>query len=177
MSNEPTVLIVDDDQDAAEWLQYLLQTRFPSAKIEIRLNPDASGTYDIFLIDNDFHGTCLAADLARAIRASNPHALIVAFSAYLDRQTLKQLVNLGCDGACDKSDPNDVERMSQIISAFVERSKKQPAAQSTGFLGAVRSIGDLLRQWNQRLETGHAIIGVPPTAPAPPPASVPKPGS
>jgi len=170
MTLQPSVLIVDDDQDAAEWLQDLIQTRFPTARVEVRLTPDASGAYDIFLIDNDFHGTCLAADLAKAIRGANPHALIVAFSAYLDRQTLKQLVNLGCDGACDKSDPQDVERMAQIISAFIDKTATASAEKSTGFLGAVRSISDLLRQWNQRLEAGHTILNAPP-GPGPAPKS------
>lgn len=162
MSRQPTLLIVDDDQDAAEWLSFSLQSRFPQLKIDIRLVPDGSGTYDIFLIDNDFNGTCLASELARVIRSANSEALIVAFSAYLDRQTLKQLVNLGCDGACDKSDPQDVERMSQIISAYLDKLNQMPKKNSSGFLGAVRSISELLRQWNQRLEAGHTILDNPP---------------
>jgi len=147
-------LIIDDDTDAAEWLSFLLRSRFPHLEIVTRLTPNISGPFDLYFVDNDFHGTCLAGELACAIRAVNPKALIVAVSARLDVSTLKRLVNVGCDGACDKSDPHDLARMQSIVAAYMDRTdeeRRHPNGQ--GFFGAIRSIRGLLREWNHRLET------------------------
>ncbi|MBS0261144.1 MAG: hypothetical protein JSS02_04245 [Planctomycetes bacterium] len=154
MADKLNALIIDDDIDAAEWLSYVLRSRFPQLEVTIRLTPNIAGPFDLYFVDNDFHGTCLAGELACAIRAVNPRALIVAVSARLDIGTLKRLVNVGCDGACDKSDPTDVSRMQSIVAAYIERTdeeRRQPNGQ--GFFGAIRSIRGLLKEWNQRLET------------------------
>lgn len=143
-------LVIDDDQDAAEWLVYQLQTRFPEMQTELRLSPNVTGDFNIYFIDNDFHGTSLAGLLAETVRAQHPQALIVAFSARLDNPTLKRLVNAGCDGAFDKSSPQDVGRMIDIVAAYSQRPGSESV--SGGFLSAVRSIRDLLREWNRRLQ-------------------------
>lgn len=163
-------LIIDDDQDAANWLKYLVQSRFPALEVEVRLTPDASGDHDLYLVDNDFHGSCLAAELATSIRRVQPNSLVIAVSSCLDRDTLKQLLNLGCDGGFDKSDPEDLSRMSRIIDAFVQRRQLELGSdESRGFLGALRSIRELLRQWNQRLEQGHALLDADAASPVPQP--------
>lgn len=151
MSKTLKALVIDDDQDAAEWLVYQLQTRFPGIQTELRLSPNISGTFDLYFIDNDFHGTSLAGALAEAVRDQHPRSLIVAFSARLDNPTLKQLVNAGCDGAFDKSNPHEVAQMLGIVEAYLQRSDQDP--RSGGFFSAIRSIRDLLREWNRRLET------------------------
>ena len=89
-------LIVDDDLDAAEFLKFRLRQLNPDIGVEIRLQPDASGDFDMYFLDNDFAGMRLAAELAAAARRQRGDALIVAFSAFLDVQTLKQLINAGC---------------------------------------------------------------------------------
>jgi DNA-binding NarL/FixJ family response regulator len=150
MNKTPKALVIDDDQDAAEWLVYQLQTRFPGMHTELRLSPSITGTFDLYFIDNDFHGTSLAGALAEAVRDQHPHALIVAFSARLDNPTLKQLVNAGCDGAFDKSNPAEVAQMLSIVEAYLQRINQE--TRPGGFFSAVRSIRDLLREWNRRLE-------------------------
>lgn len=143
-------LVIDDDQDAAEWLAFQLQQRFPGLQIELRLSPSVTGDFDMYFIDNDFHGKSLAGELAEAIRSQHSQALIVAFSARLDNGTLKRLVNAGCDGAFDKSNTEEVSQLLEIVESFAMRSQSEP--RSGGFLSAVRSIRDLLREWNRRLE-------------------------
>lgn len=143
-------LVIDDDVDAAEWLAYTLQSRFPELRIETRLTPDVSGEYDLYFIDNDFHGESMAGDLAHSIRDLNPNGLIVAFSARLDGRTLKRLVNAGCDGAFDKSSPEEVNHLLAIVDKYMAQSKAH--SQERGFLGAIRAIRGLLSEWNRRLE-------------------------
>ncbi|MFO1006194.1 MAG: response regulator [Planctomycetaceae bacterium] len=150
MSKILRALVIDDDQDAAEWLVYQLQTRFPGIRTELRLSPNISGTFDLYFIDNDFHGTSLAGALAEAVRDQHPQALIVAFSARLDNPTLKQLVNAGCDGAFDKSNPDEVAQMLGIVEAYLQRSDRD--SRPGGFFSAIRSIRELLHEWNRRLE-------------------------
>jgi len=154
MADTLKALIIDDDTDAADWLAFLLRSRFPQLEVVTRLTPNIAGTFDLYFVDNEFDGTFLAGELASAIRAVNPKALIVAVSARLDVNTLKRLVNVGCDGACDKSDPEDMARMQSIVAAYIERTaeeRQDPNGQ--GFFSAIRSIRGLLREWNQRLET------------------------
>ena len=126
-------LVVDDDPDASAWLAYRLNERFPELEIVCRESPDLSGEFDLYFIDNDFHGKSLAADLAAAIRAINPPALIVAFSARLDNKTLKLLVNAGCDGACEKTESQDVELMMRIVSAHLNRRRCETEEPSSPF--------------------------------------------
>jgi DNA-binding LytR/AlgR family response regulator len=150
-------LLVDDDPDASAWLAYTLNQRFPDLEISARDIPDLSGIFDIYFIDNDFHGKRLAAELATAIRAANPPAMIIAFSARLDSQSLKMLVNAGCDGACEKSEPADVEQMMRIVAAYQVRRQCEDVEQSQcGLMKALHSIRNLLREWNRRLDGSRA---------------------
>ena len=87
------------------------------------------------------------------IRGRRPGALIVAFSAALDSSSLKHLINEGCNGACDKSEPSDLRRAMEIVARYVEHAA--PAADSRarpGMQGTLESIRGLLREWNTRLD-------------------------
>ncbi|MDB5387600.1 MAG: hypothetical protein JWM11_3246 [Planctomycetaceae bacterium] len=157
MATSLRALVVDDDPDASAWLAYMLNERFPDLEIVTREVPDLSGTFDLYFIDNDFHGKSLSAQLATAIRAANPLAMIVAFSARLDNQTLKLLVNAGCDGACEKSQPEDVQQMMGIVAAYLSRRSSETQEQSSrGLMGAMYSIRNLLREWNRRLDVNRS---------------------
>src|SRR5262249_17493069 len=95
-------LLLDDDPYALEFLRAILAERYPGLDIDVRTEPDPTGEYDLYLLDDDFEGVRLAGKLARRIRAQRPEALILAFSASLDGQTLKDLLGAGCNGVCDK---------------------------------------------------------------------------
>lgn len=158
MANFLKALLIDDDPDSSAWLAYMLHQQFPELEIVAREEPDMSGSFDLYFIDNNFHGKNLAAELASSIRATNPPAMILAFSAHLDNKTLKQLLNAGCDGACDKSERSEIEEMMRIVSAYLNRRRTEVEERSTkGLMGAMYSIRNLLREWNRRLDVGRSM--------------------
>lgn len=148
MGSKTRVLILDDDELALGVLKMKLSVAFPDMHVDVTTDPAQVGTHDIFLIDNEFEGVVLGPALGREARRRNPDALIVAFSSTLDKDALKGLLNAGCDGACDKSDPADFERLVEIIRNYTQRAKTQ----AKGLGGVFRSMAELLRLWNGRLD-------------------------
>lgn len=156
-------LILDDDPIAHDLLAYRLKQRFADMDIECRLDPKTAGDFDVYFVDNDFDGHLLAPDLVRQVRSRHPHAHIVVFSSVLDAATLKSLVNQGCDVACDKSKPSDIEHAMRSVEKYLSKrleSSRLQRMQSRGLLGTVHSIVELLRQWNRRLELSRDSQGV-----------------
>lgn len=152
------VLLIDDDPSSLDVAEFALRRRFPGLEIERRSCPDASGDFDVYLIDDDFQGERLALTLANQVRAARPEALILAYSAVLDAPLLKGLLNAGCSGAFDKSEPGDLADALEVIDVYL-KSVHARAAQGRGFLGAARAITDLLREWNHRLEGEDLVVG------------------
>lgn len=148
-------LLLDDDPDALALLRHLLAQRFPDMTIVTRSVPKVDPGFDLYFLDNDFHGRSCAGELAEAARSSDSSALIVAFSAKLETATLKRLINAGCDWVCDKSQPDDLRRMLEMTTTFVEQGRlaAPSTAESAGFCSTVRAISELIRQWNQRLNS------------------------
>jgi len=159
MTEQIDVLVLDDDVWALRLVKDLLESNFPQARVETRQTPDARGEFDVFFIDHDYHGARLAPTLARQIRARHPQALIIAFSATLEAASLKELINAGCNGACDKTVGNDLQRALEITRAYVSSlSANGGTAGSGGFKGALESIRSLLGEWNHRLERAQIEI-------------------
>lgn len=154
MQLKPRILIVDDDQDASEFLVFRLREAVPDVHIETRSEPDVSGGFDIYLLDNDFGGERHAGQLARRIRRVQRDALVIAFSAYLDAESLKQLINAGCDGACEKHEPVEVDQLMEVVRSFVASwtSNNKPQRSRKGLVETILSITELLREWNRRLD-------------------------
>jgi DNA-binding NtrC family response regulator len=155
MSMLTSALIVDDDPDASEYLRYRLARRLDGIVIEVRHQPDVSGQFNLYFIDNDFDGCRLAAKLVRQIRTRQPGSLIFAFSAHLDADTLKQLINAGCDGVCEKHRQDELERFLDIVQSSVSKhhSSGRGKPDDSGLCGTIRSITELIREWNRRLES------------------------
>ena len=130
-------LIVDDDIWAVRLVEGMLNQCFPDLAVEGRNEPNTEGEFDIYFIDNDFNGTPLATELASRIRTAHPDALIIAFSGTLNADLLKDLINAGCNGACDKSTPSDLPRAMDItreyIDAAAEAHRQALESKSTGF--------------------------------------------
>jgi DNA-binding NarL/FixJ family response regulator len=147
-------LLLDDDPYALEFLRAILSERYPGLAIDVRSEPDPTGEYDIYLLDDDFEGVRLAGKLARRIRAQRPEALILAFSASLDGQTLKELLGAGCNGVCDKRVPTDLPEMlaalDRCMGTLEEQHSEPPSDLSGRYL--VKTFRELFRAWNQRLE-------------------------
>ncbi len=149
-----TALLLDDDEYALEFLKAILSDRYPTLSIETRLAPDPTGEFDLYFLDDDFEGLRLAGRLARRIRAQRPNAVILAFSASLDQGTLKELLNAGCNGVCDKKVPADMPLMLDALDRAVgalERERDRPPEVLTGRY-LVRTFRELFREWNRRLE-------------------------
>lgn len=148
-------LLLDDDPYALEFLRAVLSERYPGLEIHARSEPDPTGEYDVYLLDDDFEGVRLAGKLARRIRAQRPDALILAFSASLDERTLKDLLGAGCNGVCDKRVPADLPEMLAALDRCMgelEREHSRPPTDlSTRYL--VNTFRDLFRAWNRRLDS------------------------
>jgi len=147
----PSALVVDDDPHALDQLEILLTSRFPDLEVETRTEPDVSGKYDFYFLDNDFEGKDLAASLAGRVRAEHPSSLVFGFSGTLDVPTLKRLINAGCDGVCDKGEPRSVKPILELMERRMEAMRKRHAVHALGGVrGAAASIRELLADWNER---------------------------
>jgi DNA-binding NarL/FixJ family response regulator len=148
-------LLLDDDPYALEFLRAILSERYPGLAIDTRSEPDPTGEYDLYFLDDDFEGVRLAGKLARRIRAQRPDSLILAFSASLDAATLRELLGAGCNGVCDKRVPTDLPEMlsalDRCMDELEERQNRPPADLSGRYL--VKTFRELFRQWNRRLES------------------------
>jgi len=152
-TQRPAALLVDDDPIALEHLELLLSSRFPDLEITTRREPDVAGRFDFYFLDNDFGGRTLAGELAREIRAHDKAATVVAFSGRLDVDTLKSLINAGCDGACEKGVPSSWRPILGLVEerlADMVASHRRAAGAFGGVKHAAGSIRDLLEEWNQR---------------------------
>lgn len=163
------VLLIDDDPDVHKLFKLQFKKRFPNLTLDSILEPEAREGYDVYVIDNDFHGGKLGGNLAQLIRQKSPEAVIIAHSATLDAKTLKSLLNLGCSGACEKGSASDQEELFKLIDqCALEKQKKteskskvmesppvpteRPSSGGRGILAALRTAADLLREWNARLD-------------------------
>lgn len=159
-TQRPRALLVDDDPMALEHLELLLSSRFPDLEITTRRRPDVSGEFHFYFLDNDFEGELWAGELARQIRARDKPATVVAFSGRLDIETLKRLINAGCDGACEKGVPSSWRPILALVEkrlAEMVSSHRRAAGPFGGVKHAAGSIRDLLQDWNQRpTEVGAA---------------------
>jgi DNA-binding NarL/FixJ family response regulator len=158
---ELKALLLDDDPYALEFLRAVLGERYPGLEIDARSEPDPTGEYDLYFLDDDFEGVRLAGKLARRIRAQRPDALILAFSASLDADTLKELLGSGCNGVCDKKVPTDLPEMLEALDrciAELEGSRREPPADLSGRY-LVKTFRGLFREWNRRLESQEEPTG------------------
>ncbi len=148
-------LLLDDDPYALEFLRAILSERYPGLAIDSRNEPDPTGEYDLYFLDDDFEGVRLAGKLARRIRAQRPESLILAFSASLDADTLRELLNSGCNGVCDKRVPADLPEMFAALDrciAEIEENREAPPVDLDGRY-LLKTFRALFRQWNRRLES------------------------
>lgn len=147
-------LLLDDDPYALEFLRAILQERYPGLAVDVRTEPDPTGEYDVYLLDDDFEGVRLAGKLARRIRAQRPDALILAFSATLDAKTLKELLGAGCNGVCDKRAPQDLPEMLAALDRCLAELEARRAAPPSDLSGRylLKTFRELFRAWNQRLD-------------------------
>jgi N-acetylglucosaminyldiphosphoundecaprenol N-acetyl-beta-D-mannosaminyltransferase len=146
-------LIVDDDQHAVDMMEVVLSSRFPQLEIEKRTEPNVQGDFDFYFLDDDFDGERLAARLATEIRERQPNAKVFACSAVLGVDTLKGLINAGCHGVCDKTDPKSWMPMLEATDrrfADLARERRRQKKYFGGVRQSADSIQTLLTNWNEQ---------------------------
>jgi DNA-binding NarL/FixJ family response regulator len=149
------VLLLDDDEFALDFMQVTLLDRYLEIEVQKRTDPDPTGEFDVYFLDDDFDGLRLAGRLARRVRAENPNAVILAFSASLDEATLKELLNAGCDGVCDKKVSSDLPKLLEVLDRClleIMEARNSPPEQLTGRY-LLKTFRELFKEWNQRLDS------------------------
>ena len=151
----PSILVLDDDPVLLKLLEIRINRQFPDITVECRQRPVAVGVYDVYILDNDFQGRPLAADLAEEIKKNQPHSLVLALSGTLCSNTLRRLINCGCDGAFDKSAPSEINALILVIDKFLKNLRSESSTNQPGplrVIETVRAISRLIEDWNHRLE-------------------------
>lgn len=141
------IAILDDSQVSTLLQEKLVGIRFPAATITVLHEPKPVLAQDVYLIDNQFGDKECAVDLAKAIREKQPDSLIIVWSATVTKRLLKRLSSVGINAVAEKDSHEDVEAALQVIEKFVTRDRIH-----SSFGETIRSIRDLLSQWNTRLE-------------------------
>lgn len=156
MSQQQTrALILDDDRWIGELLRAQLQRSRPSIEAVLRTEPDCSGEFDIYFVDNCFCGQGLATELVHEIRRDHPNALIVVFSGKLDRPDLINLIRADCDLVCEKHAPNALASMLRDVQRLLLAPRRtKHRRRSLG--GTIRGLADLIYQLNSKLNNRAA---------------------
>jgi hypothetical protein len=155
-TQDPRIAIIDDDPFVITHLTQHFSSRIPDAAIIGVSNPIAPIGFDVYIVDREFGEDSCGQELVRRIKDVSPSSLVIAYSAFLDRDFLRDLVLQDCEGAFDKGSLEELEKMTTLIETFVENGQCPSGASVTGG-GTIRSILNLLREWNTRLSrNGHA---------------------
>jgi hypothetical protein len=148
------IAVLDDSPVSTKLQEKLIRDRFPNAEVTICHEPRLTLGNDVYLIDNQFGSTECAVDLATRIRAIEPDSLIIVWSATITKQLLKRLSPVGINAVAEKGSREDIDAALEVIEAFVRRGRPQHS-----FGDTIRSIRDLLAQWNARLQTEEKAAG------------------
>lgn len=150
------IAIIDDDPFLVAHLQQAIAERLPGAEVIGIEDPVAPAGFDAYIVDREFGGDSLGQDVISRIRALEPGSLVLAYSAYLDRDFLRTLLRKGCEGAFDKGSLEELDTMISVIGEFLS-SGRHEASGTGGITGTVQAISGLVREWNLRLaERGRA---------------------
>ena len=157
MKNQTSrIAVIDDDPFVLKHLTSTFEQRFPNAEIVGVSDPIAPVGYDVYIIDREFGENRCGLDLIKRVKRLAPDSLVVAYSAFLDRDYLRSLILEHCEGAFDKGSLEELEKMVELIRGFLDDPESlkvnSPSPKNT-----VRSIFELVREWNTRLsQNGHA---------------------
>jgi hypothetical protein len=141
------IAVLDDSPVSTKLQEKLIRDRFPKAEITISHEPRIVLGQDVYLIDNQFGANECAVELATRVRSSESDSLIIVWSATITKQLLKKLSSVGINAVAEKGNPQDIDAALEVIERFVGRTRHH------SFGETIRSIRDLLAQWNTRLTT------------------------
>ena len=157
MQNEiARIAIIDDDPFVLKHLTHTFSQRLPDVGTVGLSDPIAPVGYDVYIIDREFGERSCGLDLIKRVKKLAPNSLVIAYSAFLDRDYLRSLVMEHCEGAFDKGSLEELEKMVALIESHIETLQPGNAA-SVSSRNTVRSIIELVREWNTRIsQNGHA---------------------
>jgi DNA-binding LytR/AlgR family response regulator len=144
------IAIIDDDPFVTQHLTRHFAGRIPAAETVGISNPVAPVGYDVYIVDREFGEDSCGQELVQRIKQVAPKSLVIAYSAFLDRDFLRSLIVEDCEGAFDKGSLEELEKMTALIQAYLETGTI-PNSASELRQGTVRSILNLVREWNTRL--------------------------
>ena len=154
--NPARIAIIDDDPFVMEHLAQSFRQRLSNVEVVGVSDPVAPVGYHVYIIDRDFGGNNCGQDLVQRVKKIAPNSLVIAYSAFLDRDFLRGLILEHCEGAFDKGSLGELEKMIELIEGFLEESRSSKKL-SHSSRNTVRSIFELVREWNIRLsQNGHA---------------------
>ena len=96
------IAIIDDDPFVLTHLTRTFAKQLPAAEISGVSDPIAPVGYDVYIIDREFGENRCGLDLIKRVKKLAPDSLVVAYSAFLDRDYLRNLILEHCEGAFDK---------------------------------------------------------------------------
>ena len=150
------IAIIDDDAFVIAHLTRHLRKSIPEAETVGISNPIAPLGFNVYIVDREFGEDSCGQELVQRIKKVSPDSLVIAYSAFLDREFLRDLVLEDCEGAFDKGSLEELEKMTALIQEFAETGQS-PKSSPGSKDGTIRSILNLLREWNTRLSrNGHA---------------------
>lgn len=144
------IAIIDDDPFVTKHLTKHFAGRIPAVETVGISNPIAPIGYDVYIVDREFGEDSCGQELVQRIKQVAPGSLVIAYSAFLDRDFLRSLVLEDCEGAFDKGSLEELEKMTSLIQAYLETGTI-PNNATGAQQGTVRSILNLVREWNTRL--------------------------
>ena len=86
------IAVIDDDPFVVTHLRRTFAVELPDAAVHGVSAPMAPVGYDVYIVDKDFFGISRGAEVVSRIQAIAPDALVIAYSAFLDRDYLRKLL-------------------------------------------------------------------------------------
>ena len=144
-----SAVIMDDDPDAIAFMKWFMEEHFPWVRIASGTEADAVKGFDMYFIDNNFHGKARAVEIVKALRETEKDAMIIAYSATMDAKTFKALMNAGCNGAAEKGNASDMAVIGRMTKDFINKKSTEAAEKkSNGFRGTIESMAEMIGKWN-----------------------------
>jgi len=144
------IAIIDDDPFVIKHLSAHLDEVLPDVETVGISNPIAPLGFNVYIVDREFGDDSCGQELVKRIKIVSPDSLVIAYSAFLDRDFLRNLVLQSCEGAFDKGSLEELEKMVSLIRDYIETGLHPSNAAMSG-QGTIKSILNLLREWNIRL--------------------------
>jgi len=145
------VLLLDDDPTMLKMMRLRVKGALGAVEIETATEPAVRPGFDVYVIDNEFPDGTHGGLLAWEARRLSPDALILAYSGRLDRETLMQLINFGCNGAYDKTQAEAMTQMFSVIADYRLRRSLAETAAPAAKPGLIRELRGLLSDWSSQL--------------------------